>query len=92
MRADLASAEGDELISNTAVIAAYGAAREQGDSRCDAFVKAIRAYRIQYPELPANRAGAEVARILLAAAQAQTLSQRSGDLPGTGDMEYVEPA
>lgn len=54
-----------------AVIYAYSAARERGESRSDAFFRAVSVYRSQCPNLPINRAGTEVARILLAAAQSQ---------------------
>ena len=77
-------------VCEAAVIAAYSAARAQGRTRYEAFVRAVQAYREQCPELAANGAGPEVARILLATA-------RSGD-DGTADLqpaeglEYVGPA
>jgi hypothetical protein len=73
------------------VIAAYGYAREHGDSRADAFMKAVRAYCTQHPDFPAHRAGAEVARLLLAAARSEETGAGNG-LPRTDEMEYVEPA
>jgi len=75
---------------NSLVIAAYEAARERGDSRCEAFCRAVNAYRTQRPELPANRAGTEVARMLLAAARSAQAAPKG--LPVTDEMEYVESA
>jgi hypothetical protein len=63
-----------------AVIYAYSAARERGDSRSDAFFHAVSVYRSQCPDLPINRAGTEVARILLAAVQSQ-LEAESSTMP-----------
>ena len=79
------------MDATTIVIAAYGYARERGDSRADAFLNAVRAYCMQHPDFPAHQAGAEVARLLLAAARSE--QGADGDaLPGTDEMEYVEPA
>jgi hypothetical protein len=75
---------------NTLVISAYESARERGESRCEAFCRAVQVYRTQRPDLPANRAGTEVARMLLAAARRQQASARNG-LPVAEEMEYVEP-
>lgn len=75
----------------TLVIAAYGYARDRGESRADAFMKAVRAYCMQHPDFPVHTAGAEVARLLLAAAKAQD-ADRTNALPTAGEMEYVEPA
>lgn len=75
---------------NSLVIAAYEAARARGESRCDAFCHAIQTYRTQRPYLPANRAGTEVARMLLAAARTQQGPGRNG-LPAVEEMEYAEP-
>lgn len=75
----------------TLVIAAYGYARERGESRADAFMKAVRAYCMQHPDFPVHTAGAEVARLLLAAAKAED-TDGTNPLPGTDEMEYVEPA
>ena len=72
------------------IVSTYEAARERGASRCDAFCRAIEAYRRERPDLPANRAGTEVARMLLAAAQNAQASTRNG-LPAKEQMEYVEP-
>lgn len=78
------------MDATTLVIAAYGYARDRGESRADAFMKAVRAYCMQHPDFPVNTAGAEVARLLLAAAKAQDAG--SNTLPAAGEMEYVEPA
>ena len=59
----------------TLVIAAYGYARDRGESRADAFMKAVRAYCMQHPDFPVQTAGAEVARLLLAAARSQDAAQ-----------------
>lgn len=75
----------------TLVIAAYGYARERGASRTDAFRKAVRAFCTQHPGFPVHTAGAEVARLLLAAAKAQD-ARGTETLPAAGEMEYVEPA
>jgi hypothetical protein len=79
------------LDPTTLVIAAYGYARERGDSRSDAFMKAVRAYCAQHPDFPAHRAGAEVAHLLLAAARSEELD-RTDTLPRGDEMEYVGPA
>lgn len=52
----------------TCIINVYEAARARGESRCDAFVRAVQFYRNRRPDLPVDRAGSEVARILLSAA------------------------
>lgn len=75
---------------NSLVIAAYEAARERGDSRCEAFCRAVNAYRLHRPHLPANRAGTEVARMLLAAARNEQAAPKG--LPARDKMEYVESA
>jgi hypothetical protein len=80
-----------ELDPTTLVIAAYGYARERGESRADAFMKAVRAYCMQHPDFPVHTAGSEVARLLLAAAKSQEPTS-TDTLPGTDEMEYVEPA
>jgi hypothetical protein len=77
--------------TTTLVIAAYGYARERGESRAEAFMKAVRAYCAQHPDFPPHRAGGEVAGLLLAAARATDPNGGNG-LPGTDEMEYVEPA
>jgi hypothetical protein len=74
-----------------AVIAAYSAARAQGCTRYDAFVRAVQAYREQVPDEPANRAGTEVARILLATARPEG-DAATATLQPTEGMEYVETA
>jgi hypothetical protein len=78
--------EDQRAVREATVIAAYSAARAQGCTRYDAFVRAVAAYREQFPE-PANP-GPEVARILLATVQA---GESTGLQPPDG-MEYVEPA
>jgi hypothetical protein len=78
-------------VCEAAVIAAYSAARAQGRARCEAFVRAVQAYREQFSNLPANLAGAEVARILLASAQSGADADSAGLQPAHG-TEYVEPA
>ena len=78
--------------SEAAVIAAYSAARAQGCSRYDAFVRAVAAYRQQFSDLPANMAGPEVARILLATVQSRDGGSADADLQPADGMEYVEPA
>lgn len=81
-----------QAASEAAVIAAYSAARAQGCSRYDAFVRAVTAYREQFSDLPANLAGPEVARILLATVQPGESDSSGADLQPTDGMEYVEPA
>jgi hypothetical protein len=73
-------------VREATVIAAYSAARAQGCTRYDAFVRAVAAYREQFPD-PINP-GPEVARILLATVQ----TGDSATLQPTDGMEYVEPA
>jgi hypothetical protein len=87
----LAAAKSRQAVCEAAVIGAYSAARAQGRTRYEAFVRAVQAYREQCPTEPANRAGTEVARILLATAQP---GQKAGsrDLQSTDGMEYVETA
>jgi hypothetical protein len=75
---------------NTAVINAYEGARDRGEPRSEAFCRAVHVYRARRPYLPASRAGTEVARILLAAAQTEQAAARNS-LPATEEMEYVEP-
>ena len=77
-------------VCEAAAIAAYSAARAQGCSRYDSFVRAVAAYREQCSNLPPNMAGPEVARILLATVQAS--DAESTDLQPADGMEYVEPA
>jgi hypothetical protein len=76
-------------VCEAAVIAAYSAARAQGRTRYEAFVRAVQAYREQFPDLPANGAGPEVARILLATVRPNGDSDTAGLQPAEG-MEYVE--
>jgi hypothetical protein len=77
-------------VCEAAVIAAYSAARAQGRTRYEAFVRAVQAYREQFSDLPASSAGTEVARILLATAQPDEGARST--LHGAEGMEYVEPA
>jgi hypothetical protein len=79
-------------VCEAAVIAAYSAARAQGRTRYEAFVRAVQAYReqCQCPDLAANGAGPEVARILLATARSG--GDGTGDLQSTEGLEYVGPA
>ena len=86
-----AATESALSVCEAAVIAAYSAARAQGRTRYEAFVRAVQAYREQCPHLPANSAGTEVARILLATVQSGATSE-SGDLRQTEGMGYAEPA
>jgi hypothetical protein len=77
----------------TAVIYAYSAARARGDSRSDAFFQAVSVYRSQCPDLPVNRAGTEVARILLAAAQSQLETESSSmSLAATEEASLAKSA
>lgn len=76
-------------VCEAAVIAAYSAARAQGRTRYEAFVRAVQAYREQCPDLPANGAGPEVARILLATVRSGNDSATTG-LQAAEGMEYVE--
>ena len=78
-------------VCEAAVIAAYSAARAQGRTRYEAFVRAVQAYREQCPHAPANQAGTEAARILLATVQSGGDTASAGLQPA-GGMEYVEPA
>jgi hypothetical protein len=78
------------MNATTLVIAAYGHARDRGDSRAEAFMSAVRAYCMQHPDFPAHEAGAEVARLLLAAARSEQSGTES--LPATDEMEYLGPA
>ena len=80
-----------QAVCEAAVIGAYSAARAQGRSRYEAFVRAVQAYREQCPGEPANSAGTEVARILLATAQPASATA-SPDLQSADGMEYVETA
>lgn len=77
-------------VCEAAVIAAYSAARAQGCTRYEAFVRAVQAYREQCPDLAANGAGPEVARILLATARSG--GDGTGDLQSTEGLGYVGPA
>jgi hypothetical protein len=79
------------LDPTTLVIAAYGYARDRGESRAEAFMKAVRAYCMQHPDFPVQAAGPEVARLLLAAARSEDAGAAQA-LPETDEMEYVEPA
>ena len=72
------------------MIAAFSAARAQGCSRYESFVRAVAAYREQCTDLPPNMAGPEVARILLATVQAS--DNADADLQAADGMEYVGPA
>jgi len=76
-----------------AVIYAYSSARERGESRSDAFFRAVSVYRSQCPNLPVNRAGTEVARILLAAVQSQLEAESSTmSLAATEEASLTETA
>lgn len=88
MRADSESALS---VCEATVIAAYSGARAQGRTRYEAFVRAVQAYREQCPHIPANNAGTEVARILLATVQSGGATE-SEDLRHTEGMEYAKPA
>jgi hypothetical protein len=79
-------------VCEAAVIAAYSAARAQGRTRYEAFVRAVQTYRDQFSNLPANLAGTEVARILLATAQSGEPAPDNVRLRHADGMEYVEPA
>jgi hypothetical protein len=78
------------------IVTTYEAARARGEDRCDAFVRAVNLYRAQRPHLPASRAGTEVARILLAAAQSAQDGTRSKSknigLPSAREVKYAESA
>lgn len=78
-----------DAYGSNAVVAAYNAARARGSSRCEAFVRAVRVYCTLHPDLPANRAGTEVARLLLAAGSGGAGLERRR-LPRTDEMEYVK--
>lgn len=77
-----------------AIASAYDAARERGASRYEAFVRAIHLYRSHCPDVPANRAGTEVARILLKAARSEMETEMTGSavFPRRGDMESAGSA
>lgn len=79
-----------QAVGEAAVIAAFSAARAQGRSRYESFVRAVAAYREQCTNLPPNMAGPEVARILLATVQAG--GGADADLQAADGMEYVGPA
>jgi hypothetical protein len=77
-------------VCEAAVIAAYSAARAQGRTRYEAFVRAVQAYREQCPDdLQASGAGPEVARILLATVRSGEDAGSAGLQTAKG-MEYVE--
>lgn len=86
---DAGTVEIEDAIAST-----YAAARERGVSRSEAFVRAIHLYRSHCPELPVNRAGTEVARILLKAARSEMETEIAGPavFPRRGDMEHAESA
>jgi hypothetical protein len=86
----LTSESDRRAVCEAAVIAAYSAARAQGRTRYEAFVRAVQAYREQFSDLPASSAGTEVARILLATAQPEDGPKPA--LQHADGMEYVEPA
>lgn len=85
------AAQSRQAVCEAAVIGAYSAARAQGRTRYEAFVQAVQAYRDQCPGEPANRAGTEVARILLATAQPASAAG-TPHLQSADGMEYVETA
>jgi hypothetical protein len=85
------TAKSRQAVCEAAVIGAYSAARAQGLTRYEAFVQAVQAYREQCPGEPANCAGTEVARILLATAQ-PAKAAATPHLKSADGMEYVETA
>jgi hypothetical protein len=85
-----AASKDPQAVCEAAVIAAFSAARAQGCSRYESFVRAVAAYREQCTDLPPNMAGPEVARILLATVQAS--DDADADLQAADGMEYVGPA
>jgi hypothetical protein len=75
----------------TGIINVYEAARARGESRCDAFVRAVRFYRTRRPDLPVDRAGTEVARILLSAAhRPHGVEHATSELSPPAKVSYAE--
>jgi hypothetical protein len=72
------------------VIDAYDSARRSGAARSEAFCRAVTLYRSEKPGLPVELAGAEVARLLLAAARAQLSANAvPTDMQETTEMKYA---
>ena len=87
-----AARSADQAVCEAAVIAAYSAARAQGCTRCEAFARAVQAYREQFADQPASPAGSTVAAILRATWSIADSDRASPDLQLADGMEYAGPA